>query len=369
MNPRQRPRRASDPVRLLVIDPRHDTFFHARPRDLGTLLREGDVVVLNDAATLPASFRVQERHLELRLMARGARSGEFRALLFGEGDFRTPTEERPAPPPIALGERLALGPKLTFEVTRIDPEAPRLIDICFSLQGAALLTELYRYGRPIQYAYVPEPLALWDVQNRFATRPWAFELPSAGQAFDGELLLALRRHGIRLASLTHAAGISSTGSELLDRRLPLPERYEIPAATANAALGSRRRGGRVLAVGTTVVRALEANWSEHGTLRAGLGEARLVIGPAYRPAVVGGLISGMHEVGSSHFELLRAFANPRLLEQALVDAERRDYRTHEFGDFCLIWPGSSAPGRGANSVRLAARSQAGNDELPVRIGA
>ncbi len=124
-------------------------------------------------------------------------------------------------------------------------------------RGDALWAALYREGRPVQYSYLAHDLPLWAVQTVYAARPWAFEMPSAGRPLSWEILLALRRKGVRWASLTHAAGLSSTGDPAIDAALPLAERYDIPAATVRAVADTRARGGRVIAVGTTVVRALE----------------------------------------------------------------------------------------------------------------
>jgi S-adenosylmethionine:tRNA ribosyltransferase-isomerase len=235
-----------------------------------------------------------------------------------------------------VGERLELGRNVGALVTRIDPEEPRLLDVRFDLAGPDLYRFLYRAGRPVQYAYLARELPLWDFQNRFASRPWALEMPSAGHALSWEILLALRSRGVELAHLTHAAGISSTGSARLDRRFPLPERYEIPASTVERVRQSKDRGGRVVAVGTTVVRALEASHAEHGRLVAGEGEARVLLGPGFRPKVVDGVLSGMHERGTSHFALLEAFAPAPLLAASLDAAERAGYVQHEFGDSTLV---------------------------------
>src|SRR5205085_2410704 len=134
---------------------------------------------------------------------------------------------------------------------------PRLVSLRFDGTPDAIWAGLAHHGRPIQYAHVPVPLALWDVWTSIAGPPVAFESPSAGFALDWGTLAALRGRGIAFATLTHAAGISSTGDIELDRRLPFDEPYRIPPATAAAIRRVRARGGRVVAVGTTVVRALE----------------------------------------------------------------------------------------------------------------
>ena len=145
----------------------------------------------------------------------------------------------------------------------------------------------------------------------------------------------LKARGIGFATLTHAAGLSSTGDATLDARLPLPEPYRIPAATLEAIRGARERGGRVVALGTTVARALE-HAAQGGQLRAGEGVADQRIGPHSRLRVVQAIVSGTHEPGTSHYELLRAFAPDALLERAAAELEARGYRTHEFGDSVLI---------------------------------
>jgi len=192
-------------------------------------------------------------------------------------------------------------------------------------------TAIYESGKAVQYAHRREELPLWAVQTAYAARPWAVEMPSAGRGLTWEVLLRLRRRGIAVATLTHAAGLGATGDDALDRALPLPERYEIPQATADAIAHARASGGRVIAIGTSVVRALEASGG-----RAGQGIATLRVDGRYRPRVVDGLVSGLHAPGESHFELLEAFAPADRLRQALVLAARHGLSAHELGDACLI---------------------------------
>jgi S-adenosylmethionine:tRNA ribosyltransferase-isomerase len=322
--------------RLLHVDPERGVYAHHRIVDLPALLSPFDLLVVNDAATLPASLRVASRDIEVRLARRGDSDAAWTAVLLGSGDFHTPTEQRALPPRVSAGEQLDFGGGLAAEVISIDAELPRLLDIHFNLEGAALFRALYQQARPVQYAYLKRELSLWDFQNRFAARPWALELPSAGHCLTWEILLALRARGVGVAHLTHAAGLSSTGSSELDRRFPLPERYAIEASAVEAIRATKKRGGRVVAVGTTVVRALEANHLEHGRLTPGPGEARLLIGPGFRPQVADAILSGMHDSTTSHFALLGAFASGALLEQALEAAERAEYLQHEFGDTMLV---------------------------------
>lgn len=338
---RTAPRAAGDPGRLLVVDAAHSRIEHHTLSQLPALLEPRDLLVVNDAATLPASIQVVGRALELRLAAWGEAPGEFQAVVFGGGDYRIPTEQRAPPEPLHVGDVLHFADDLQARITDVDPEQPRLVRMAFGVTGAALLQALYRVGRPIQYAYVPQPLALWDVQNRFATRAWAFELPSAGQALNGEQLTRLRERGVGVATVTHAAGISSTGDVSLDRRLPLAERFCVPAATARAVFRTRERGGRIVALGTTVARALESSFvgrSEASVLpEGGVHVTHLRLNRDHQLRTVDAILSGMHEPGSSHFELLEAFAPAELLARALEEAEARGYHQHEFGDSCLVW--------------------------------
>ena len=332
-----RPRPGHGQERLLVLDPRAQAYADFTITDLPKFLRAGDTLVLNDAATLPASLRV-DAELELRLMSRFD-DGSWLALTLGCGDFTRPTEARGAPRTIAEGARLDFGSGLSARVLGVDPKSTRLVRIAFEQAESELWQALYRAARPIQYAYLERPLALWDVQNAYAARPWAFELPSAGKPLDFEALFRIRARGVGIACLTHAAGISSTGDAALDARLPIAERYEIPEATALAVNQARAFGKRVLAVGTSVTRALEAA-AELGPVRAGAAVTSLVLGPNARLRVVNGLLTGMHEPGTSHYSLLEAFAPRALLDQSFRYAEARGYLQHEFGDSCLILPGA-----------------------------
>lgn len=336
--PARAPRRELDGERLLVIDPLTRRFGDYVIGELPRLLGPGDALVVNDAATLPASLRAGP-DLELRLIAAES-DGSFRAVALGSGDFRVPTEQRGDPRLLRAGETLRFAPELSARVVEVDDAEPRLLRLQFVEHGAAFWRALYEHARPIQYSYVPEPLALWDVQNRYASRPWAFELPSAGRPLTFETLFALEARGVSLTYVTHAASISATGSASLDRRLPLAERCEVGAEAAAALQRARREGGRIIAVGTSVVRALEARADAAGTVAPGTGSTELRLSARYEPRVVDGLLTGLHEPGTSHFELLEAFAPRELLLRAADHAGRTGYLQHEFGDSCLILPGA-----------------------------
>lgn len=320
---------ARDGVRLLVIDRSSDRVeVHAFAK-LPNLLRSGDLVVVNDAATLPGSLCATLEtggEVELRLAA-PVDGMTLSAVMLGDGDWRTRTEDRPAPPPLALGARIAIG-ALQATVTRV---AGRRVELAIAGEADSLWQAIYAQGVPVQYAHRTAPLPLWAVQTSYATRPWAAEMPSAGRPLTWSVIVELRQAGIELAALTHAAGLSSTGDAGLDRALPWPERYEIPQRTATAIARTRTRGGRVIAIGTTVVRALEASG---GVAGGGVATLRLDAGHALR--VVDGLVSGLHVPGESHFELLRAFAPASRLRHALAQATAQRLSGHELGDACLI---------------------------------
>ncbi len=312
---------------------------HLLQSDLSMLLGPGDLVVANDAATMPASLSGRHERtggfIEVRLAA-FAHAGDhtrFIAIAFGAGDYRTVTEERPMPPVLLSGDRLLLGPLLAIVEEVLDH--PRLVTVRFSGAPAQILAGLARHGRPIQYAHVPTRLELWDMWTAFAAEPFAFEPPSAGFALDWRTLLAWQQRGIGFATLTHAAGISSTGDPTLDRRLPFDEPYVIPDNTASAIRLTKERGNHLIAVGTTVVRALESAAAEVG-VSAGRGIARDRIGPETQLRVVDAILTGMHEPGESHFELLRAFLGDSLLQRVHRVATEHVYLSHEFGDSLLV---------------------------------
>ena len=334
---------ASQPNRgngkLLILN-RTGAVGHLTRGDLGCLFEKGDLVVANDAATLPASLTgIHEpsgRPIEIRLAGWVAMHDprRFVAIVFGEGDYHTVTEERPLPPWMAKGDRLLLGP-LHAEVGGL-LDHPRLITLKFLADPKIIFAGLATHGRPIQYAHVPQPLALWDVWTRLAAVPVAFEPPSAGFALDWRTVERWRSRGIALATLTHAAGISSTGDTELDQRLPLDEPYFIPERTAALIRQTRQAGGRIIAMGTTVVRALESAADPWGLVHPGSGIASGRIGPQNLLKIVDAVLPGMHQPGESHFELLRAFAKGTFLEHVSHVAEESGYRSHEFGDSMLI---------------------------------
>lgn len=333
--PIQRPRDG----RLLVVD-RCGALFHAPRSSWVEFLRPGDLVVANDAATIPASLHgvhaPSGAPIEVRLAGRswlGHEDLRFSAVVFGAGDWRMRTEERPAPPALAAGDRLLLGP---LEASVEALLHPRLIRLRFCESADAVWAGIARHGRPIQYAYMHEALALWDVWTPVAAQPVAFEPPSAGFALDWRAIAELRRRGAGFATVTLAAGISSTGDASLDARLPLDEPYRISPAAASAIRRTKAKCGRVVAVGTTVVRALEHAGAHSGSVSPGEGVATGRIDASTSLRVVDALLSGTHAPQESHYQLLRAFQDDSTLARASAALEASGYRTHEFGDSVLV---------------------------------
>jgi len=333
--------RRDDPrnTRLLRVAPDSGRLSLHPIGDLAALLRPGDLLVLNDAATLPASLTGTTSGgaaIELRLAA-GNEDGSWLAVTFGAGDWRTRTEDRPAPPALAVGARVHLD-GVDARVVVVDAASPRFVTLRFEAEGAALWRALYRAGRPVQYAHAAAPLALWDVQTAYGARPWAVEAPSAGFALSWELLLALRGRGVELARITHAAGLSSTGDPRLDARLPLCERFEVTPGAAAAVNLARARGGRIIAAGTTVTRALESAVGQDGAVSPSAGVTCRRLGPEAPPRVVDGLLTGLHDAGTSHYALLGGFVSRELMDRGLAAAATAGCLGHEFGDVALVVP-------------------------------
>jgi len=323
-------------ARLLLMDRRSGALEDRVASELPRLVESGDLLVVNDAATLPASLMGTANGTPIELRLLDASDGLWRAVAFGAGSWRTPTERRPSPPQLARGAQLSFG-GLCATVEAVLSTSSRLLSVRFAQTAEVFWSELYRIGKPVQYSYLSGELRLWHVQNSYAARPWAAEAPSAGFVLSARVLAELRQHGVRVAALTHAAGLSSSGDEALDAALPLAERYEIPASTVAAIAAARANGGRIIAVGTSVVRALETHALERGgELRAGAGQSELRIGPGFALRVVDGLLSGIHDPAASHYALLQAFASREHLDAAHAAAERWGYLEHEFGDVCLL---------------------------------
>jgi S-adenosylmethionine:tRNA ribosyltransferase-isomerase len=315
--------RRRDGVRLMVVDRSTGSIGHHRFSDLPDILQAGDLLVVNRSRTIPAAFpanREDGTRVQLRVCVR--HSGEWHVLCV-----------QPAPPhanvELATGERLTLS---TGEVTVRGRRAdlPLLWRIDAPSHGLELLEQT---GEPIRYSYVPEPVPISHHQTVYAVEPGSAETPSAGRSFSWEMLLMLRSRGIELADVLLHTGLSSMQDDAIDAEHPLFEEWFAVTSRASQQINGARR---VIAVGTTVVRALETAADPDGGVQPVEGWTRLRVGPGFPLRAVDGLLTGHHEPQASHFDLLRAFLEPPLLERAYREAIAERYLWHEFGDLCLI---------------------------------
>jgi len=311
-----------DGVKLLVARPQgveHRVF-----RDLPELLAPGDLLVLNTSATLPAALAARrEDGTAVSVHVAGALSDEawLVELRLPEGPDLT---GRP-------GQELVLRGGVLLRLA--EPVAGRRVWRAQVEPPTALEAHLTAHGSPVSYAHQAGRVALADLQNVYATEPGSAEMASAGRPLTADVLVRLVAAGIAVAPVVLHAGVSSPEAH----EPPLPERFAVPAATARLVEHTRRAGGRVVAVGTTVVRALESAVSD-GQVREAQGWTDLVLGPERPATVVTGLISGLHTPEASHLLLLEAVAGPRLVAAAYEAAVAGGYLWHEFGDSSLFLP-------------------------------
>jgi S-adenosylmethionine:tRNA ribosyltransferase-isomerase len=320
---------ARDEVRLMVARASEPPV-HARFLDLPAFLRPGDLVVVNESATLPAALRATradgtELALHLSTPGPGADPLDGRWVV----ELRDGARFRGA----RCGERLALPGGGRAELVAPYLSAGRLWIAALELP-APLLEYLHAHGAPIRYAHQPRDWPLADHQTVFARVPGSAEMPSAGRPFSPRVLVALAERGIGVARLVLHTGVSS--QERGER--PYPERYDVPADTAARVNATHATGGRVIAVGTTVARAVESAARPDGDVRAAGGWTSLTITPERGVYAIDGLVTGWHEPDASHLLLLEAVAGRELVERSYAAALDAGYRWHEFGDSHLLLP-------------------------------
>jgi S-adenosylmethionine:tRNA ribosyltransferase-isomerase len=321
---------ARDAVRLLVGRP--GGVEHAIFRDLPGLLAPGDLLVVNTSATLPAALDAAGpggRRLRLHLSTPAPGSDQGDGLWTVE--LRQPTG--PGSLPFAgarRGWRLALPGGGRARLLR---GGPRLWRARLELP-TGLHEYLEAHGRPIRYAYAGADWPIEDYQTTFATVPGSAEMPSAARAFTPDLVVELVAAGIELAPIVLHTGVSSpeTGEP------PFPEWFRVPEPTARHVNAVRAGGGRVLAVGTTAVRALETAARADGTVAAREGWTELVIDEDRGVRAVDGLLTGWHAPEATHIDLVRAVAGRDIVERCYAAAAASRYLWHEFGDLNLLLP-------------------------------
>ena len=319
-------------VRLLVGSP--DGVTHARFRDLPEHLRAGDLLVVNDSATIPG-----------QLDAEGGARGPVALHLatpLDDGtwvtEVRTPGDAGRAVLDAAPGERFEAG---AVAVTLVEPyprpgSSPTRSGnrLWRARVDGPLEAHLAARGRPISYGYLPRRYPLSAYQTVFATRPGSAEMPSAGRPFTHGLVTRLVSRGVAVAPVTLHTGVSSQEAG----EAPQPERFAVPDSTARLVNAVRAGGGRVVAVGTTVTRALESAVAEDGLVAARSGWTDRVVTPDDPPRVVTGLVTGWHDPQASHLLLVEAVAGPALAQRAYEAAVAEKYLWHEFGDAALLLP-------------------------------
>jgi len=350
-----------DDVRMMVAYRGDGRILHARFRDLPVFLVPGDLLVVNNSGTLPAALvaeREEGTRLELHLstpLPSGSGPVDPAAPPTGRPqvwvvELRTIPEEgagsrsfREARP----GERLVLPGNAAAEIMEPyppncgDPDAPsdegpsrsRLWTALLSIP-TALGPYLERHGHAIRYGYVGREWPVSYYQTVFAVEAGSAEMPSAGWAFTPEIVTELIARGVDVAPITLHAGVSS----LEEHEAPPAEFFRVSTDTARRVNDALSGGGRVIAVGTTVVRALESAAEEDGRVGPAEGWTEIVVSPDRDVRVVDGLLSGWHEPRASHLLILEAVAGRALLERAYAEAVRRGYRWHEFGDLHLTLP-------------------------------
>lgn len=328
----QTPRSVRDGARLLVVGRGIGVQAHATVRDLGRWLSPGDLLIVNDAEVTAARLRGRRRPgggaVEILLAEQLEAEEEWLCLARNAG--RAPGDER-----------ITFGPELDGILS--GPGEGPYRRIRFDAQGD-LGGALRRYGELPLPPYIrrpagPLPLDHERYQTVFARVPGAIAAPTAGLHFTPALLRALDASGIRHAAITLLVGVATflpVRTASLDEHHVPAERYEIPAATAAAIAATRARGGRVVAVGTTSVRALESAALDDGTVRSGSGRTQLVIGAGYRFHVVDALLTNLHLPRSTLLALVAAFAGLEPTLSAYRAANAAGYRFYSYGDAMLI---------------------------------
>jgi S-adenosylmethionine:tRNA ribosyltransferase-isomerase len=314
---------------------------HACFRQLPDYLAAGDLLVINSSATINAAFDVVRTTLtgsaERVLLHLSTPLSDERWVV----ELRRMTQEGSEPLLTAdVGDVLWLagGAQATLVVPLIHDQSARAAGARLWIAEVSVpggtLAYADDYGSPIRYRYVPKKWPLSYYQTVFAREPGSVEMPSAARPFTSDIVRRLEVKGVRIAPIVLHAGVSSLDAD----ELPYPEKYSVPRATAEAVNAAHAAGARVIAVGTTVVRALESAAASDGTVRAAAGWTNLVITPSRGVRAVDALLTGFHAPNASHLWMLEALASHEHLAACYDAALRQRYLWHEFGDLHLIIP-------------------------------
>jgi S-adenosylmethionine:tRNA ribosyltransferase-isomerase len=318
---------ARDGVRLLVGRRSSGEVSHHAFTDLPALLRPGDVLVVNTSATLPAAVAVPDRDLTIHFSTELPDGRWIVELRRSDGRATKPYDGG------SVGQRYAL-PGGAAVVLDEAYSVGRLWVVRVDTGGLAVPRYLRRFGSPIRYGYVPRPWPLRYYQTVFGRHPGSAEMPSAGRPFTDRMVTNLVTAGVLVVPVLLHTGVAS--AEAHER--PYPEWFSVPPTTARVVTQSRSAGGRVIAVGTTVVRALESAVDGDRILRAAQGMTDLVVTEEHGVRMVDGLLTGLHEPRASHLDMLGAIAGRPLLARCYAAALDAGYLWHEFGDLNLLLP-------------------------------
>lgn len=301
-----------------------------------------DIIIVNNSAVIPGSFHgihyPSNKHVELRLIRfLGDRRTDFRrweAIIYGQGTWRTPTENRLNPPDIQLGDFFIFD-ELVAEVQERSLDN-RILTIAFQEEQNKLLSKIYKYGKLIQYSYLNDDLHLWDHQTIFSSYPVSVEPSSSLFQLNWKIIEKLHEKGVEIIPITHAISISNTGILSLDKCMPLPERYWLSKKSAERLNIAKEDNKNFIAFGTSMTRALEAMMSSHSTFKAGSQQVNLVLNKDYSLKITNGLLTGMHMINESHINLLQSFLSLEKISDAYNKAIRKKFLWHEHGDSMLI---------------------------------
>ncbi len=321
-----------DDVRLMVARRREGSITHGRFSDIVEALAPGDLVVVNTSGTVPAALDARRADGTLLRLHLSSRLPGRRWLV----ELRTPDGIGSLPfPDGQVGEVIRLPGGAGARLAEAWAPADRRLWVATLDLGAPLAAYLATHGMPVRYGHVSREWPLSAYRTVYASEDGSAEMPSAGRPFTPELITALVAKGVGVVPVVLHSGVSSPEAH----EAPAPEWFGVPAATARWVDATREAGGAVVAVGTSVVRALETRADANGRVDPGEGWTELVIGPERGVRVVDGLLTGWHEPQASHLRLLEAVAGGPFLRRCYREALDRGYLWHEFGDSCLLLPG------------------------------
>ncbi|MGH2686354.1 MAG: S-adenosylmethionine:tRNA ribosyltransferase-isomerase [Actinomycetota bacterium] len=319
-----------DAVRMMVAYRSTLELVHSTFALLPAFLESGDLVVVNTSGTLPAAVDAMAEDGTRLVVHLSTHLGGDRWVVEPRRWDGHATERWTGPPPPRV---LVVGEGACLELVEPHLGSTRLW-VARLLVPQPALTWLAMNGRPIRYGYVQRAWPVTAYQNVYVTEPGSAEMPSAGRPFTAEIITRLVAKGVGVTPLVLHTGVASLEAD----EVPYPERVVVPEVTAERVNAARAGGHRVIAIGTTVVRALESAAGEDGVVRPLDGWTDLIVTPERGVRVVDGLLTGWHEPEASHLMMLEAIAGPELLERSYEASLAEGYLWHEFGDVHLLLP-------------------------------